>query len=384
MIKAVFGSLLCGAATLFVATYLYFLISLPGTTESVRELVVTPEEVKVGSALHSAGGQFILDAQGRGELLWSGVHFPARNYPLLDLSFTEVSAGAKLTVFWQRVATGNQRYREKLPESADSGSPHSLARSRDWQGTISDFGVLIEGTPESTVAVNTVRLLPATPLNQIRGILAKWAAVESWDHRAINRNLATVKMQNSVTLYPAPVVVLWLGFGFVFYMLLIRLSPRYQFDWRVPAGIFLVGWLSLDLLWQGELYGRLKETRTIYASLEPGEKRFAGGDAMLYRFVTQAMAKLAPEDERVFVSSKSDYVGMRSAYFVLPKNVFWRRGGPELPPRRFLHKGDHILVIPPTDLKIDLQRRVLITPDDGQLEAERVYLDAVGGLFKVL
>ena len=50
---------------------------------------------------------------------------------------------------------------------------------------------------------------------------------------------------------------------------------------------------------------------------------------------------------RIFVASSSDFLGMRAAYQLYPRNVYWERHA-ELPSPDRLRGGDYVLLMLPT------------------------------------
>jgi len=384
MIKAILGSLLCGGAAVLAGIYLYFFATAPAPPLAARDFDFASAQVKLGEAVPGGDGQLTLNDGGDGVLLWTDLQLPARDFPLLELALRSPGADAVPVLLWKRTDTADQLFRYRLPGDTATRSRWSLPPSPDWQGTIRGLGILIEGQPGARVELGDMRLLPATPANQLKRMVAEWSVVEPWRHASINQHTAMVSGKGSHMLYPLPAIALWLVCSLLAYWLFAARSRRHRFDWRVVAGIFLACWLLTDLLWQDQLYGRLKVTRATFAALDQGEKHTVGIDTALSRFVSRAMGYLKPEEKRVFVCSRSDYAGMRSAYFVYPRNVYWKRRGPELPPRQFIHPGDHILVVSPSELKFDPQRQQLITPDGEDVDVKLVYSDAAGGLFRVL
>ena len=87
-------------------------------------------------------------------------------------------------------------------------------------------------------------------------------------------------------------------------------------------------------------------------------------------------------EARVFLATGSDYAGVRGAYHLFPRNVFWRRGGPELPDPSYIHTGDYILVYSARDVRFDASSKTLHWSGQHGLKVQTVFLEKEGGLFR--
>ena len=182
-----------------------------------------------------------------------------------------------------------------------------------------------------------------------------------------------------------PVIATFLALSLLAYALLLFTFQTHRrfdwrFDWRVVAAIFLTCWISLDLIWQGRLLRQLGAT---YETFYGKDKLSVGPDAKLVEFIVEIKQELEPENSRVFVSSTDDYLGMRGAYYLYPRNVFWQRYGGELPHHKYFHSGDYIVLIQPTGIRFDPLTKKLLIPKRKSLSVEPVVSRRMGSLFRV-
>jgi hypothetical protein len=166
-------------------------------------------------------------------------------------------------------------------------------------------------------------------------------------------------------------------------LLLLVWRSRMRPNWRVIPGLFLICWLCLDLVWQGKLLQQLAVTHATFAGKGDAAKLAAGPDGALVQFMSDVKQRVAPE-ARIFVASGDDYRGMRGSYYLYPRNVFWARGGTELPSREYIHEGDFIVMIHPSTLNFDQEKSVIRIGSGESLSVKLLASGGLGGLFRVL
>lgn len=382
MLRLATTSLLCGATVLLAAVYLYFATLTPA--DPPRDKVLDPAlaKIKVGRVSREDGGlRLTLDDTGLGVLLWSLPAVRATDYLLLDASFRQSSSATTLALFWKTAKTGNTLLHHTLPGGVGPAL-QALVQLGEWQGVITELGFVIRGAPGQTIVLESAQLIASTPYSWFRYTLDEWLAPGEWSHSSINAYYG-VGSRDAV-LYPLPLVGALLVLSLVSYGLIVAVSARTRFDWRVPAALFVCCWIGLDLLWQGKLLDRLRNTHSDFAGLASADRRTVGPEAPLFAFVGAAKQRIAPDGTRVFVSSADEYIGMRGAYYLYPRNVYWKRNGPELPAWRRLRKGDYLLVLAPTALRFDRQQNILVAPRGERVAVEVETSSAVGTLYRVM
>jgi hypothetical protein len=84
------------------------------------------------------------------------------------------------------------------------------------------------------------------------------------------------------------------------------------------------------------------------------------------------------------VASSSDYLGMRANYYLYPMNVYWHRHEAALPAAKYIHSGDYIVLVNPTDVRFDRENHTLLSPGSGRVAARILAESDVGSLYRAL
>lgn len=337
--------------------------------------------VDAGTAdLGGGSARLTLDTAGLGVLAWTRIDLDPLRYPVLYFAFRGPLPTNSPVVFWRFANAGQDLSHYRVPGVTRASHWLSLSAAPEWRGRPVELGFIFEGRPGQQVTLESVQLLPLTPGYRVRAILADWLAPLSWDHASINRNAGD---SPRALTQPVPVIAALLGLSLCCYAVLVRTRPRIPFDWGIVAGVFLVGWIGLDLLWQLRVLGQLGDTRIQYAGRSTAEKLAAGPDAALVEFTADIKHRVTSADARIFVGSDDDYTGMRSAYYLYPYNVYWSRHDEQLPAPGYLRPGDYIVLLSSTYLRFEEQGRVLVTGAGERIPAERVTSGAVGSLFRL-
>ncbi len=242
--------------------------------------------------------------------------------------------------------------------------------------------LVIGGQAGQSLTIEKLSLVSPSCWGYARALIGHWTTFEPWQHSSINRHEGGSSDQPRLMI--TPYVAATVAFVLVLYCLGRLLRPRAaKFNWSVPAGVFLAGWLVLDLLWQARLIWQLSESRSTYAGKSAEQKLLAGFDAELVGFTREVKRYLPAEPSRLLVASASDYLGMRGAYYLYPHNTYWRRHGREIPDSRYLHSGDYIVQISPSNVHFDAANSRLLTPEGASIEVRHILSLAVGRLFQV-
>lgn len=149
--------------------------------------------------------------------------------------------------------------------------------------------------------------------------------------------------------------------------------------WGAAGAAGLVVWLLLDALWQLQLGRQVVSTWSKYAGL-PLEDRLLTSDGEYYRLARAFSTEIDPP-ARVFVSSDSDFGGMRIAYHLYPHNVYWKRDDPT--PPLTLTPGDYIVIMRPSSAQFFRNENQLRYDDRPPIAVTAVAYDSLGGLFRV-
>ncbi len=189
---------------------------------------------------------------------------------------------------------------------------------------------------------------------RLGGMWHDWITFRPWSQASINSHQATVHTWHGMV----PTVLLGLLFITVGAAGFLRWRTGFLLWWMVAC------WLVLDLPWQWRLHEQLLVTKDRFAGVAAQKKPGLTNDAELWAFAERVRALLPAAGSRAFVASVSDYDGMRMAYYLYPLNVYWRRGGPELPASATVQEGDYIIVVQPSELSGDPESGHLVLGGD--------------------
>ena len=384
MFKVLFASLLAGVAALFACLYLLYFLTTPGDAQTGEwAWDHASGQAGVGTAsLGAAGLTLTLDETGRGVFVLPLPALEARLYPVLHLQFSAAPAADSLGVFWRTAQTGDRMAQFWVPGTLEESLWLPMAGMDVWDGQLVELALLVQGAPGSELSVESIRLLPGSPHNQLRAFWVDWQAFVPWGLASTNRYAATRTGQS--VLYPVPVAAALLAASLLAYGLILLLSKATRFDWRVPGFLFLFAWICLDLVWQEKLWRQLALTQEKYAGKNDMEKLASGPDAGLVQFTSYVRQRLDDSSARVLVGSSDDYRGMRANYYLYPLNVFWHRHQSELPASQYIRAGDYIVLVNPSEVRFDRGSKVLLSPGIEPVKVQLLAESDVGNLYQVM
>jgi len=388
MLKVTGLSLLLGAVALVAVLTVFF---APPTTDGPRPQPIT---LNATNALftHSVGtfanGELGLDlnqSYGTLSLVTGGVD--ARDYPFLHLAIEDPPQPLQVSISLE-INGKKKRRRTYMLEGSftlEDRSPESvwfaMNEFEGWTGTVTAVELVFVSRSGETIRIKDLSLYPASPSRQLRAIVSDLTSTALWQRSDMNTHTGVDKVSS---FYPVPLVVaLLLLSTFCYGLLLLLFRGSIKFNWTVVALIFLACWISLDLVWQNRLLHQVAHSYRTFAGKDTPEKLAVGPDHRLFNFISEAKQRLEPADARVFVSSSDIYLGMRAAYYLFPFNTYWSLELPELPAKKFLRKGDYILLISPTRIRFSKKISILKTPLDSPQEAELIFSAATGKLVRL-
>ncbi|MEM9255102.1 MAG: hypothetical protein AAGA91_06625 [Pseudomonadota bacterium] len=379
--RLVVTSLLLGITATLTLISLLMPSASPGNTTS-QALQITAN-AEATDYLESRGDltTVTLDARGSARLTFAAPPGTLSNYPFMYLALESTSTQIPLeaTLFWQ-----GQDGTESHPYAVENRQLSDLWIATNelpgWGGDALTLTLALQGAPNSQVVVHTLSLHGSSLANQLRSIRSDWIAFVPWKRASMNSHTGVTKVSS---YYPVPLMACVFMFSLLAYLLLSAWRQRrVQADWRALGLIFLACWLALDLAWQKQLLHQVAATRVAFAGKSEEQKLASGPDAELYQLVRRMRDGLPPE-ARVIVASSDDYTGLRSAYYLLPRNVYWSLRGPEMPPARYLQSGDYVLKLSPTELNYNSDTHSLLIPNAPAVSADLIIREGNGSLLRV-
>jgi len=202
----------------------------------------------------------------------------------------------------------------------------------------------------------------------------QWLTFREW-------TLASINFYRVPSEWPPVPILMALLLVILLVLAALRVSGRLnsQRFWAAAGLSALAAWLPLDALWQLQLGRQALSTWNNYAGLSV-EDRLTLSDGAYYSLGRDFGAKIEPRS-RVFVSSDSDFGGMRIAFHLYPHNVYWKRHEPT--PPMMLNRGDYIVIMRPSSAQFFRNENQLRYEDRAPITVTPVAYDSLGGLFRV-
>lgn len=339
----------------------------PATKQAASSWQIDNSHMLAGSAMPTDSGVAI--APHAGGTAWITLPLQpgsAARYRYLHLAFEAYPADLQTTLLWKHPDTGKNQL-ETLDTLPRESLWLSLAESAAWREPITSLDLLLSTRADEPIVLADVSLHPASLRAQLLALFSDWTAGTPWHNASINSYSGVTQLSPT---YPAPLAGMLLALSLLAFAVLHLMRNGWTpVDWRIAGLIFLVCWFSLDSLWQLKLLQQVADTQRQFAGKSTHEKLKVGPDAELYRFVSEARERIKPSPGRVFVASRDDYLGLRSAYYLYPLNVYWELRGRELPPRDALRSGDYVVIMQPAHTRAQPQRNLLHT-QQGALQAD--------------
>jgi len=324
-----------------------------------------------------------LDGQGRAVVEVDAGDLDLAGMPLLHLRFGEQPDVFALIVAWRTPESEAQPRNLRIGFSPNSSFWLDMREYGDWSGRATAVAVILLGAPGSEVELASLSLSPVVFPATLFADIAQWTVFVPWNHASINSHLGLLTPGNAP--YPTVVAALALAAATVVYLLAVAVSRRrLQFRWSVIGAIAFFCWLALDWPWQNRLLRQSEVTRGTLAGKSNTEKRQAGGDSAIFEFTRRVKDTIGASDARVFVSTTSDYRGMRGAYYLYPNNVYWERHATTLPDQEHFAAGDFVVLFPPVQVGYDRNSGHLQYGNGQRLRAELLFSEGAGALFRVL
>lgn len=342
-------------------------------------------QLKRGDGEVTANGLLVRAPTARDRLviLTPPLRVPASNAGLLSWSVVGLRPEQEMKLLWtSSMAPG--RALVYTPSAAErERAAADLSQQPGWSGRIGQVGLLLQGPLAEPVLVASLSLAPAQGgcSSALQAFAGAWDHREAWSQRSINFSLS--KEPRVLGLSPVMIVALWVGVAALINWLLCRGCGK-RARLISTAVLLLVGWLALDLRWQGQLWERLSDTHQRYSGLDLQSRKQAAPDAKLFELVEQLRAELPAEPSRILIISDDPggYLAGRTRYHLLPHRAY--AGLAELPTESQVAPGDYLFVL--TTLKAaDYDRDDRVLSHHGRsLPVEPIAsLRGFGDLFRV-
>jgi hypothetical protein len=336
------------------------------------------EQTPAGLEIRQPGPQGLAVAQGSARLVRAAL------YRRLSWQVDGLEPGRELRLIWSTLAEPRTVRELALPPAGLDGGTLTLGSEPHWQGRIGAIGLAVSGPLPQPLLVRRLELRPAALSvgDLLRWAVGEWTVFEDWSQRSINY---TAGAPLDALFPPVVVVALWVGFSAALYASFGR-SHHPWGAWWPYGGLFLLGWLILDVRWQWELSRRLERTVERFAGKEGDERLLAAPDGALYRFLLEIRRRLPNKPVRLFIISADPhdgtaYLAGRTRYHLLPHNGY--AGLSQPPAVGVAREGDYVLILSPlTGVRYNRAFQTLEWKN-GRLSAELLHEASSGALFRV-
>lgn len=341
-------------------------------------------DVMVGLPVNARGVAAVrLDQSGRGVVEVATPNISLAELPYLQVRFRGRPDVLAMIIGWRTEASGRTIRNHRVGLSPGRELWLDMGENRHWQGQATSLAVVFLGPPGGRVDLETLSLRPRTIASSLRVQLDDWLTFVPWRQSSINAYIGV--MAPGKTAYPVVVLTLLFIIASMVYLASTRLrSDRSGFRWSVVGVMFTLCWIALDSLWQYRLMQQVKLTAETFAGKTREEKLLATNDDYLFRFAQQVHQAIPTKDARVFINTTEDYVGMRSAYYLYPMNVFWERHAKALPASKYFQRGDYIVLLNPALASLNTETGELTYGTGQKLKVRAISSTNVGALLEVI
>ena len=251
----------------------------------------------------------------------------ADDWPILHYRFEGFPRTLELSLVFRRADSPQDVQAISVPWPGDGWHSVDLRGIPEWHGEIVEIGFAEFATGQlvpPSVGFRPFRFDSAelSALSWCGGLATlreAWFSYRPWAFMSISALVPD--RGTSGTSSPLLALVAIIVFGVLAIALTMRWSRAHALGYVAVAGASL--WLMLDMRWLGDLWARHGLTERVYAGrpwrererLQPDENVAAAAEQ-----VRNWLGSNAPAS-RVLIESDSDYVYLRLAYLLLPRNV---------------------------------------------------------------
>ncbi|WP_239288500.1 hypothetical protein [Candidatus Nitrotoga sp. 1052] len=300
--------------------------------------------------------------------------FQAEDYPTIVWSVSGATPSVEMEFLWRTAE--NRVFVRPLVWAANSLEPLEAAADENWRGQIIDLAIVVKGTLAAPILVNGVSLESASLPGALPNMVKKWFALDRWQGTSINfvDGDATDKNVPPV-LAIAAIILLALALN-----LILAIAKIMPLNVAMVWGMVFLGWFTLDIRWQANLFQQLELTHQQFAGKTWEDKHLAAEDGALFDFMRKVKAKLPPANGRILYFSDDAYSRGKGAYHLYPHNVLALN---DLPPASQIKTGDYIALFAKKGVKYDRPHQSLMWGEGQSLKADLLFLAEGNALFKV-
>ncbi|QFU74480.1 hypothetical protein EY643_01750 [Halioglobus maricola] len=303
----------------------------------------------------------------------------AADYPFLESTIEDRHPGAHIYFIWRTERAPEEVFYVPIQWANDGPQLSLLASHKEWRGTITEIGIDVYGDlREQGPLVRELILNPSSRTNFLSAIVTEWTAFRNWTQKSAHHLRGTPSIP---ILSPTVATAAWVGVSLLLILLLGVIRGRQS---RIALTIVVaIPWISLDLLWQGNLNTQIKETRYLFAGKDQHEKHLSDRESELYRYIQYLKGSVLPAPGvKIYLmhdSERRGYRRLRAQQYLLPHNVY---NFGKTPPIRSLRSGDYILVLDSIP-EIGYQPTGILSWGNSKVPASLIDKQELGQLYQV-
>ena len=332
---------------------------------------------------HKEGKWFVLEAPGADgvSVLTAKLSpFQAGEFPRVEWTLDSAQPPADLIFVWRTREHPKRSYSKRLQWLVNGVAPLELKADDGWSGTITGVALLVRSKLPAPLRVGEVRMISRSASAAASELFRQWS--EGIVLRGYSVSFP-FDAERAHSLAPLAAVALAEGLAMSVYLLLAYWRG-WRRDRRVLWGIFLGGWLLLDLRWQANLWSEVAERGHRFAGKTSEEKHLAADDAALFVLVEKMKSALPAAPARVVLFCDNASLCSRAAFLLYPHNVHraYHRTVPPPGPAD-LHGGDYVLLLYSKAIGYERIRQLAVWPDGGTKPAEEILLQPEALLLRI-
>jgi hypothetical protein len=304
--------------------------------------------------------------------------FQAREFSRIEWGVASAQA-PDIAFIWRTRENPRRTFSKRLRWLVTGAAPLELSAEDGWSGTITGVGLVV-ASMNTPVRVNGLRVVSPSVVAEAGNLARQWSSRNALRGYSVNYPLDAERGHDVPALVGVAVAE---ALAFALYLLLARWRG-WSRDRRVLWGIFLAGWLLLDLRWQSNLWREAGSRAARFAGKSTAEMHLAADDAPLYAMIDKMKSALPVQPVRVFLYCDNDNLCARAAFLLYPQNVYRAvHGRRTLPAPEELHEGDYLLLVYSRALGYDRAKQAAVWRDGRSKPADEVLLEPGGLLLKV-
>ena len=305
--------------------------------------------------------------------------FRAEDFSRVQWVLATAQLSPELAFVWRTREHPQRTYTKRLRWLTNGAAPLDLTPADGWTGTITGVALVAPGM-DTPLRVASVRIESRSATATASELMGQWAARNPLRGYSVTFPFDAERSHDLPALVAvAAAEALALGI----YLALVRWR-RWQRDRRVLWGIFVAGWLLLDLRWQANLWHEAYDREVRFAGKTTAEMHLAADDASLFELMEKMKSALPSTPSRVLLYCDNDLLCARAAFLLYPQNLYRAVARVRPPPEpEEMHGGDYVLLVYSRALGYDRERHAVVWQDGRTKPADEILLEPAALLVRV-